>query len=166
MTFRWVSASYSAFADRSRKASPELFNLLINPVAHDFALRWHRDDVKNDATEEEESQALKLWHHGVCSVVHTKELSDIERVYYRCNGTRMLNYLWCWAKMVDIHISALYDDSCLYVVPGTHKQPRTNEQRIQSSTMEAPSDPFDMPGAIPVHLKGKFQIFLSVTPLT
>ncbi|KAF5319523.1 hypothetical protein D9619_008719 [Psilocybe cf. subviscida] len=43
----------------------ELFNLLINPVSHDFALRWHRDDIPDDATEEEEHKALNVWHHGV-----------------------------------------------------------------------------------------------------
>jgi len=43
----------------------ELFNLLINPVSHDFALRWHRDDVKENATEAEELEALLVWHHGV-----------------------------------------------------------------------------------------------------
>jgi len=43
----------------------ELFNLLINPVSHDFALCWHRDDVKETATEAEEREALQIWHHGV-----------------------------------------------------------------------------------------------------
>lgn len=43
----------------------ELFNILINPIAHNFALRWHRDDVKGDATAEEERDALAIWHYGV-----------------------------------------------------------------------------------------------------
>ena len=43
----------------------ELFNMLINPVCHEFALRWHRDDVKEDASEDEEREALVKWHHGV-----------------------------------------------------------------------------------------------------
>ncbi len=43
----------------------ELFNLLINPLNHDFALRWHRDDVAEKATDEEGRGALKIWHHGV-----------------------------------------------------------------------------------------------------
>lgn len=43
----------------------ELFNLLINPLNHDFALRWHRDDVSEKATEDEERKALQIWHHGV-----------------------------------------------------------------------------------------------------
>jgi hypothetical protein len=47
----------------------ELFNLLINPVAHNFALRWHRDDVKGDASAEEERDALAIWHHGVSSLL-------------------------------------------------------------------------------------------------
>lgn len=45
--------------------SEELFNLLINPLHHDFALRWHRDDVRENATEEEEAKALAAWTHGV-----------------------------------------------------------------------------------------------------
>ena len=44
----------------------ELFNMLINPLDHDFALRWHRDDVREDATSEEEVRALTAWTHGVC----------------------------------------------------------------------------------------------------
>lgn len=44
----------------------ELFNLLINPLCHDFALRWHRDDIPEDATFADEAKALKVWHHGVC----------------------------------------------------------------------------------------------------
>ncbi|KAG8215776.1 hypothetical protein J3R82DRAFT_7680 [Butyriboletus roseoflavus] len=43
----------------------ELFNLLINPLDHDFALRWHRDDVRENATAEEELKALASWSHGV-----------------------------------------------------------------------------------------------------
>lgn len=46
-------------------SSSELFNLLINPLGHDFALRWHRDDVLEDATAEEEREALAKWSHGV-----------------------------------------------------------------------------------------------------
>lgn len=41
--------------------------MLINPLSHEFALRWHRDDVKESATEEEERKALALWHYGVRS---------------------------------------------------------------------------------------------------
>ena len=44
---------------------PELFNILINPISHAFALRWHRDDVKEKATADEEIEALAQWHHGV-----------------------------------------------------------------------------------------------------
>jgi hypothetical protein len=47
----------------------ELFNLLINPVAHDFALRWHRDDVNEKATTEEEQAALNRWHFGVSLII-------------------------------------------------------------------------------------------------
>jgi hypothetical protein len=41
----------------------ELFNPLINPLGHDFALRWHRDDVRENPTadlEEVAAQTLAL----------------------------------------------------------------------------------------------------------
>lgn len=50
---------------------PELFNLLINPEIHEFALRWHRDDVRETASEAEERQALAIWHHGVSIISPT-----------------------------------------------------------------------------------------------
>lgn len=43
----------------------ELFNILINPESHDFALRWHRDDVRENASEEEEEGALRKSHYGI-----------------------------------------------------------------------------------------------------
>jgi hypothetical protein len=55
-------------ADFTLRRLAELFNLLINPVVHNFALRWHRDDVRGDATTEEERDALAIWHHGVSGV--------------------------------------------------------------------------------------------------
>ena len=48
---------------------------------------------------------------------------------------------------------ALYEDSCLFVVPESHKSPRTNEQRSQSSTPDPPVDPLTMPNAIRVTLQ-------------
>ncbi|KAJ3509579.1 hypothetical protein NLJ89_g5148 [Agrocybe chaxingu] len=100
----------------------ELFNLLINPVSHDFALRWHRDDIPESATEKEEQEALNIWHYGIQ-----------------------------WN-------TALYPDSCLYVVPGSHKIPRTPEQRRLSSG-QIPEQPLDMPGAIQVSLKPGETVF-------
>ncbi|KAI0791422.1 hypothetical protein C8Q75DRAFT_758101 [Abortiporus biennis] len=101
----------------------ELFNMLINPESHDFALRWHRDDIRENASEQEERTALDVWHHGVQ-----------------------------WN-------TALYEDACLYVVPGSHKVSRTPEQRNHSSTMEAPKNPLDMPGSIQVVLKTGETVF-------
>ncbi|KIY73406.1 hypothetical protein CYLTODRAFT_417081 [Cylindrobasidium torrendii FP15055 ss-10] len=101
----------------------ELFNLLINPLGHDFALSWHRDDVKHNASAEEEEEALKLWHFGMQ-----------------------------WN-------TALYEDSSLYVVPGSHKIVRTDEQRALSCTPDPASNPLDMPGAIPVTLKPGETVF-------
>jgi len=104
-------------------ACPELFNLLINPERDNFALRWHRDDVPENATEEQEREALARWHHGVQ-----------------------------WN-------TALYRDSCLYIVPGSHKTPRAPEQRKHSETMEPPNDPCDMPGVMQVDLKPGETVF-------
>ena len=44
--------------------------------------------------------------------------------------------------------SALYEDACLYLVPKSHKVPRTDGQRAHSTTLEPPADPLAMPGAI------------------
>ncbi|WOO82109.1 uncharacterized protein LOC62_04G005610 [Vanrija pseudolonga] len=43
----------------------ELFNILVNPLEKDYALSWHRDDVKATATPEEEEEALKIKHYGI-----------------------------------------------------------------------------------------------------
>ena len=50
----------------------ELFNMLINPERHDFALRWHRDDVRENASEDEEREALQKWIGGVCLVFYAE----------------------------------------------------------------------------------------------
>lgn len=101
----------------------ELFNILINPESHSFALRWHRDDVRESASEEEEDKALQISHFGIQ-----------------------------WN-------TALFDDSCLYIVPKSHKTVRTPEQRAQSSTMDAPADPLTMPSVKQVHLKAGETVF-------
>ncbi|KAL4787885.1 hypothetical protein BJX76DRAFT_247779 [Aspergillus varians] len=36
----------------------ELFNLLIAPEVHDFALRWHRDDIPAEVSPEDEARLL------------------------------------------------------------------------------------------------------------
>ncbi|CBQ73565.1 conserved hypothetical protein [Sporisorium reilianum SRZ2] len=43
----------------------ELFNLLINPASHRFALGWHRDDVRPDVTQEQEQARLETPTYGV-----------------------------------------------------------------------------------------------------
>ncbi|KAJ4490683.1 hypothetical protein J3R30DRAFT_3279125 [Lentinula aciculospora] len=101
----------------------ELFNLLINPLEHSFALRWHRDDVKENALPEQEQAALDKWHTGVQ-----------------------------WN-------TALYEDSCLYVVPGSHRVVRTPAQRVHSCTLKPPSNPMDMPGAALLTLKPGDTVF-------
>lgn len=59
---------------------------------------------------------------------------------------------------------ALYDDSCLFVVPGSHRQPRTPEQRALSISQEAPADPMAMPGAICVTLQGQQVVHFAHIP--
>lgn len=39
--------------------------MLVNPERADFALRWHRDDVRESATTDEERGALAKWQYGV-----------------------------------------------------------------------------------------------------
>lgn len=70
----------------------ELFNMLINPESHDFALRWHRDDVRETATEEEEREALAVWHQGVSTAITEPSLYYIVRevlIIHRSSGTRL-----------------------------------------------------------------------------
>lgn len=43
----------------------ELFNLLINPDSHRFALGWHRDDVRPDVSQAEEEARLQTPTYGV-----------------------------------------------------------------------------------------------------
>jgi len=86
-------------------------------------LRWHRDDVRETASEDEERQALAIWHYGIQ-----------------------------WN-------TALYEDSCLYIVPGSHRRPRDEAQWALSSTSEPPDNPLDMPGSLQVILKPGETVF-------
>ena len=56
---------FEEIVQKAYMLSVELFNLLINPENHSFALRWHRDDIKETATAEEETEALGKWRYGV-----------------------------------------------------------------------------------------------------
>ncbi|EGN97415.1 hypothetical protein SERLA73DRAFT_184113 [Serpula lacrymans var. lacrymans S7.3] len=118
-----VGAAQGLLGCQEAELQMELFNLLINPLFHNFALRWHRDDVKEDATGDEECIALAQWGHGVQ-----------------------------WN-------TAIYKDSCLYVVPKSHKLPRSAEQRAQSMTLTPPEDPLTMPEAIQVTLQPGETVF-------
>ncbi|KAG8743750.1 hypothetical protein FRC10_011470 [Ceratobasidium sp. 414] len=120
---RVVGAAASLLECREDEIQMELFNVLINPERHKFALRWHRDDVPEIASLEEEVERLKTNFYGVQ-----------------------------WN-------TALYDDACLYVVPGSHRVPRSAEQRALSMTQDAPADPMEMPGAICVKLKAGDTVF-------
>lgn len=49
----------------SMLSNSELFNILVNPVRSEFALCWHRDDIKGSVSEDEERAALAVRHYGV-----------------------------------------------------------------------------------------------------
>jgi len=61
--------------------------MLINPEGHDFALRWHRDDVGEKASEEEEREALGKWRFGVSVHGHPRSPILID-TSTRSSGTR------------------------------------------------------------------------------
>ena len=88
----------------------ELFNLLIEPAHHCFALGWHRDDVRPDVNSSEEKQRLAAPTSGIQ-----------------------------WN-------ACLYDDDCLFLVPGTHTRPRTGEECKANQTDPPPARAFT-PGA-------------------
>lgn len=76
---------------------------------------------------------------------------------YRPNGIRALCETVSAIHLVTnaIAFSALYEESCLFLVPGSHALPRSAEQRALSSTMDPPMNAMDMSGAIQVTLKRK-----------
>ncbi|KAL9932014.1 hypothetical protein V8E36_009075 [Tilletia maclaganii] len=85
----------------------ELFNLLINPTQHAFALGWHRDDIKATIDEAEERRIL-IADQAVAGAA--KDGGGIQ-----------------WN-------AALYDDACLFLVPGTHRRVRTEQERKANAT--------------------------------
>lgn len=76
----------------------ELYNMLIGTPA-DFALTWHRDDIKSTASVAEEEARL-------CRD------KDAKRSYSHAQWN-----------------IALYDDAALVVVPGSHRRARTEVER-------------------------------------
>ncbi|KAK0524955.1 hypothetical protein OC834_005338 [Tilletia horrida] len=92
----------------------ELFNLLINPTQHAFALGWHRDDIKPSISTEEERRVL---------------VADQARAGAAKDGGGIQ-----WN-------AALYDDACLFVVPGTHRRVRTEQERKANATPPPPPTP-------------------------
>ena len=70
-TCRWVGCLGSPTRERPSdfgliKEKTELFNILVHPLRSDFALCWHRDDIRNSADENEERTLLEVRHYGVC----------------------------------------------------------------------------------------------------
>ena len=63
--------------------------MLVNPERADFALRWHRDDVRENATTSEEREALAKWQYGVSTCLQNltvcinvpERVGSVEYVY-------------------------------------------------------------------------------------
>jgi hypothetical protein len=81
----------------------ELFNLLIEPSQHCFALGWHRDDIRPDVEKDEEVQRLAAPTSGIQ-----------------------------WN-------ACLYDDDCLFLVPGTHLRLRNEDEMKANQTVPPPA---------------------------
>ncbi|KAN0065164.1 hypothetical protein ACQY0O_001661 [Thecaphora frezii] len=96
----------------------ELFNLLINPESHYFALAWHRDDIKPDVGEAEERQRLDKPTYGV-----------------------QFN-------------TALYDDDCLFIVPGSHQRLRNAEEKAANLAKAPPAVQLDASGGDAPNVEG------------
>ena len=73
----------------------------------------------------------------------------------RCSGTRASGRV-VLLPFSDPFYSALYTDSCLYIVPHSHKTVRTPEQRRLSETLDPPQNPLTMLGAICLTLQRKW----------
>jgi hypothetical protein len=87
----------------------ELFNLLVNPRQIPFSLCWHRDNVRYRVF------SLKIVQIGLIirpEATAAEELRELMKP----------NFATQWN-------AALYDDSCLLVVPGSHRRARTPEQK-------------------------------------
>src|ERR1700722_12498398 len=56
-----------SFKTERMTSDSELLHILINPTAHDFALKWHRDGVPRDASVDQEREALTGRGYGVRS---------------------------------------------------------------------------------------------------
>ncbi|ELU38541.1 PhyH domain-containing protein [Rhizoctonia solani AG-1 IA] len=110
--------------------------------------------------------------HLICHISSSKNYSIFSLIridtHLRCDGIEMMypkrgtresGHNAILSEDRVLVGSALYDDACLFVVPGSHREPRTPEQRLLSSTQEAPEDPMDMPGAICVKLKAGDTVF-------
>ncbi|EEP79317.1 conserved hypothetical protein [Uncinocarpus reesii 1704] len=103
----------------------ELFNLLVSPTCREFALRWHRDDIPTPPTLPPEEELAQL---------QAKSPADRPQSHAQYN-------------------IALYPDSSLIVVPGSHLRARTQAERD--------ADPFepDMPGQQVVTLQPGDAVF-------
>jgi hypothetical protein len=127
----------------------------VHPLRSDFALCWHRDSIKNSAVEDEERALLEVQHYGVCEAfVKSTELRLDDR--FATGPVEYVSTLIAYPAHGDgwpMAHSALHEDSSLYVVPGSHRVPRTAAQRAMSSNTIAPTDPLAMPGAMGVTLK-------------
>lgn len=86
----------------------ELWNLLVGVTGRDFELRWHRDDVPATLSAADEARALGLDAHWHCGNNPPGKHAAPAHAQWNL---------------------ALYDDESLVVVPGSHRRPRTDDER-------------------------------------
>lgn len=113
--------------------------------------------MSEKATEDEERAALQHWHYGVSSNNYLKLSLWVGNDCLLKKLGSMEYVRFCYIRLYITHLNtrALYPDSCLYIVPKSHKTPRTEDQRSHSNGMAPPTDPSAMPGAIRLTLQRK-----------
>ncbi|KAL9708819.1 hypothetical protein Ac2012v2_007974 [Leucoagaricus gongylophorus] len=87
-------------------------------------------------------------------LLRKKNEMPFEHGVMACSGTRASGRV-VLLPFSDPFYSALYTDSCLYIVPHSHKTVRTPEQRRLSETLDPPQNPLTMLGAICLTLQRK-----------
>jgi ectoine hydroxylase-related dioxygenase (phytanoyl-CoA dioxygenase family) len=111
----------------------QLVNMLINPERVAFGLPWHRDSLAASATDAEELAAL-------------------------CGGDGSVGFVRAepagGAGAAVQWNTALYEDACLRVVPGSHRRVRTAVERATTTTaLAGPGGMARLPGEAVVRLR-------------
>lgn len=117
--------STASASEKKERLVMELFNLLVSPTNKDFELRWHRDDVPTppELSAEDELRQIQAKSPPGASQSHAQ------------------------------YNLALYPDTSLIVIPGSHRRAR-NEVERAAAPYEA-----HIPGQITVHMNPGDAVF-------